>query len=152
MNRAPVLDEDRRSITAWFKHWGELVAAVDYTGARALYTEDVIAFGSLGAMMTSREALENEQWRKVWPTVEGYHHDLKALEIVVSPDRLMAMGATFLRGTGFHKNGSPFERVGRVTATLMRTSLQSPWLATHTHVSLVPGTPAPSYGDRPEAG
>jgi hypothetical protein len=23
---------------------------------------------------------------------------------------------------------------------------------THTHVSLVPGTPAPSYGNRPEAG
>jgi ketosteroid isomerase-like protein len=95
--------------------------------------------------------LENDQRRKVWPTVEGYYHDLKTLEIVVSPDRLMAMGATFLRGTGFHKDGTRFDRVGRVTATPMRTSIAAPWLATHTHVSLVPGTPAPSYGIRPEA-
>jgi hypothetical protein len=29
--------------------------------------------------------------------------------------------------------------------------VDAPWFATHTHVSLKPGTPAPSYGTRPEA-
>ena len=31
----------------------------------------------------------------------------------------------------------------------MRDAVGAPWFMTHTHVSLVPGTPAPSYGNRP---
>jgi ketosteroid isomerase-like protein len=152
MKRIPVAEEDRRSIADWFTRWGELVANVDFKRARDIYVEDVIAFGSLGKMLTTRDALEREQWCSVWPTVENYHYDLSTLEIVMSPDRLMAMGAAMFRSTGLHEDGSRFERSGRVTATLMRTAIDSnAWLATHTHVSLVPGTPARSHGNRPEA-
>ena len=151
MKRIPVAEEDRRSIADWFTTWGELVANVDFKRARDIYVDDVIAFGSLGKMLTTREALEREQWRAVWPTVENYRYDLSTLEIVMSPDRLMAMGAAMFRSTGLHKDGSRFERSGRATATLMRTAIGASWLATHTHVSLVPGTPAPSHGNRPEA-
>ncbi len=150
MHRNPVRDDDRVSVREFFRHWGELVCDVDFKQARELYTEDIIAFGSLGKMMTTRAALEGEQWRAVWPTVEDYRHDLDTLEIIVSPDRLMAMGATFLRSTGIGRDGAKFERVGRVTATLMRSALTAPWLITHSHVSLVPGTPAPSHGKRLE--
>jgi ketosteroid isomerase-like protein len=150
MRRNPLHDEDRASVREFFRHWGDLVRDVDFKRARELYTEDVIAFGSLGKMMNSRAALEAEQWRAVWPTVEDYRHDLDTLEIIVSPDRLMAMGATFLLSTGIGRDGTKFERVGRVTATLMRAALAAPWLITHSHVSLVPGTPAPSFGKRPE--
>jgi ketosteroid isomerase-like protein len=152
MKRLPVAEEDRRSIADWFVRWGELVANVDFTRVRAMFVEDAIAFGSKVGMVTSRDALEAEQWRAVWPTMEGYHYDLSTLQVVVSPDRLMAMGAAIFRSTGFHKDGTRFDRPGRVTANLMRTDLDAPWLATHTHVSLKPGTPAPSYGNRPEAG
>lgn len=151
MKRLPVLDEDRRSLAAFFERWGSLVGNVDFRRARELYTDDVIAFGSLGKMMTSRDALEAEQWRAVWPTLADYTHDLSTLEVIVSPDRLMAMGAVMARTTGIHKDGSHFARPVRVTATLMREAVDAPWLMTHTHVSLVPGTPAPSYGSRPEA-
>ncbi len=151
MKRIPVAAEDRASIADFFQRWASLVDAVDFRRARPLYTEDVIAFGSLGTMMTSRDALENEQWRAVWPTLAAYTHDLSTLEIVISPDRLMAMGAVIARTTGIHKDGSHFDRPVRVTATLMREHVGAPWLATHTHVSLIPGTPAPSYGNRPEA-
>ncbi len=151
MKRNPVHPEDRQSIADWFEKWGALVAAVDFKRAREIYTEDVIAFGSLGKMLTTRDALEQEQWRKVWPTVADYRYDLSTLEIVTSPDRLMAIGAAVFHSTGFHADGSTFERVGRVTATLMREAVGAPWYATHTHVSLRPGTPAPSHGDRPEA-
>lgn len=151
MKRSRVLDEDRRSVGAFFQRWGDLVDAVDFKRARDLYVDDVIAFGSLGKMLTSREALENEQWRAVWPTLAAYTHDLPTLEVAVSPDRLMAMGAVIARTTGIHKDGSHFDRPVRVTATLMRPSVDAPWLATHTHVSLTPGTPAPSYGSKPEA-
>jgi hypothetical protein len=101
--------------------------------------------------VTSRHDLEHDQWRAVWPTIEDYRYDLDTLEIVVSPDRLMAMGAAIFRSTGINRDGTRFDRSGRATATLMRTAVDAPWFATHTHVSLKPGTPAPSYGNRPEA-
>lgn len=152
MKRNPVLQEDRRSIADWFVRWGELVSQVDYRRVRELFVEDAVAFGSKVEMMTSRDALEQEQWRAVWPTIEDYRHDVSTLEVIVSPDRLMAMGAVILRSTGIHPDGTRFERAGRVTAALMRRTVDAPWFATHTHVSLRPGTPAPSYGNRPEAG
>jgi ketosteroid isomerase-like protein len=151
MKRLPVVEEDRRSITEWFRIWGERVAAVDFKAVREMFTEDAIAFGSKVEMATSREALEREQWRAIWPTIEDYRNDLSTLQIVVSPDRLMAMGAAIFRSTGIHRDGSRFVRNGRATATLQRASVNAPWLCNHSHVSLTPGTPAPSYGNRPEA-
>ena len=151
MNRNPVDDADRRSVTGWFVHWAERVAAVDFKRVREMFAEDAIAFGTKVEMVTSRATLEAEQWRPIWPTMADYHYDLATLEIVTSPDRLMAMGAAVFHSTGFHQDGTTFDRAGRVTATLMRTTLDAPWIATHTHVSLKPGTPPRSHGNRPEA-
>lgn len=151
MKRNPVLDEDRQSIADWYARWGDLVAKVDFKRARPMFTDDIIAFGSKVETMTSLDALEQEQWRAVWPSIEDYRYDISTLEVVVSPDRLMAMGAVIFRSTGIHADGRRFERTGRCTATFMRTAVDAPWVATHTHVSLKPGTPAPSYGNRPEA-
>jgi ketosteroid isomerase-like protein len=151
MKRLPVAPEDQRSIADWFARWGDLVANVDFKRARPMFVEDIVSFGSKVEMVTSREALEAQQWRAIWPTIEDYRYDLATLEVVVSPDRLMAMGAVIFRSTGLHQDGSRFDRPGRATVTLMRSSLDAPWLGTHTHVSLTPGTPAPSHGKRPEA-
>jgi ketosteroid isomerase-like protein len=151
MKRLPVLDEDRRSVAEWFACWAELVADVNFGRVRELFVEDAFAFGSRVDMVRSREALEAEQWRIVWPTMADYRYDLSTLELAVSPDRLMAVAAAVFHSTGFHKDGTAFARPGRVTAALQRTALDAPWLATHTHVSLKPGTPSPSYGNRPEA-
>jgi ketosteroid isomerase-like protein len=151
MRRNFVLETDRRSVADWFVRWAKLVADVDIKRVRELFVEDAVAFGSKVEMVTTREALEAEQWRLVWPTMANYRYDLSTLQIIMSPDRLMAVGAAVFRSTGFHKDGSRFDRPGRVTASLMRTGLGAPWFATHTHVSLKPGTPTPSYGNRPEA-
>lgn len=151
MKRGIVSADDRRSVADFFERWGTLVGDVDFKRARGLYTDDVIAFGSLGKMMTSRDALEAEQWRAVWPTLAAYRHDLSTLEVIVSPDRLMAVGAVIARTVGIHEDGSHFDRPVRVTATLMRDTAAAPWFITHTHVSLVPGTPTTSHGSRPEA-
>ena len=151
MKRPRVLEEDRRSIAEWFVRWGELVANVDIKSVRELFAEDAFAFGSKVEMVRSREALEAEQWRMVWPTMEDYRYDLDTLELAVSPDRLMATAAAIFHSTGFHKDGSTFNRPGRVTAALMRGAIGAPWYATHTHVSLKPGTPSPSYANRPQA-
>ena len=34
--------------------------------------------------------------------MEDYRYDLSTLEIAISPDRLMAMGAAIFRSTGLH--------------------------------------------------
>ena len=151
MKRVPTLEEDKRSVADWYARWGELVANVDYKRARPLFAEDVIAFGSQVEVMASLDTLEREQWRSVWFTIEDYRYDLSTLDIIVSPDRLMAMGAVIFRSTGRHRDGRRYERNGRATATLMRNAVGEPWVATHTHISLKPGTPAPSYGNRAEA-
>jgi ketosteroid isomerase-like protein len=148
MNRNPVLSEDRRSVADWFSVWGDRVAGVDFAAVRGMFAEDAVAFGSKVEMVTSLDLLEAEQWRAVWPTMEDYRYDLSTLQVIVSPDRLMAVGVAIFRSTGFLEDGSRFDRPGRVTAALMRTAVGAPWIATHTHVSLKPGTPAPSHGNR----
>jgi ketosteroid isomerase-like protein len=150
MKRLPVAGEDKRSVADWIGHWGNLVADVNFQASRPLFAEDAVAFGSKVEMMTSQAQLEAEQWRAIWPTIEDYRYDLSTLEVVMSPDRLMAMGAVIFRSTGLHADGKKFERNGRVTVTLQRPSIGAPWICNHSHVSLKPGTPAPSHGKRLE--
>jgi ketosteroid isomerase-like protein len=150
MKRLPVAEEDWRSVADWYQVWGDRVAAVNFTAVRDMFTEDAIAFGSKVEMVTSREALERDQWRAIWPSIEDYRYDLSTLEVVMSPDRLMAMGASIFRSTGLHPDGKKFERNGRATVTLMRPLVDAPWICTHSHISLKPGTPGISHGKRPE--
>jgi len=150
MKRLAVLEEDRRSVGEWYARWGALVADVNFKAARPMFAEDAVAFGSKIEMMTSQAQLEREQWRAVWPSIENYRYDLSTLEVVTSPDRLMAMGAVIFRSTGLHRDGKTFERNGRATVTLMREATGKPWICTHSHISLKPGTPAISHGNRPE--
>ncbi len=150
MKRPPVAEEDRRSVADWYARWADYVADVDFKPVREMFAEDAIAFGSKVEMMTSRTQLEREQWRSVWPSIEDYRYDLATLEVVTSPDRLMAMGAVIFRSTGLHPDGKKFQRNGRATVTLMRASVGAPWICTHSHISLKPGTPAMSHGKRSE--
>ena len=150
MKRLPVAEDDKRSVGEWYARWDKFVAEVDFVPVRQMFAEDVVAFGSKTEMMTSQEQLEREQWRHVWPSIEDYRYDLSTLEVVTSPDRLMAMGASIFRSTGIHKDGSKFERNGRATVILQRLSIGAPWVCNHSHVSLKPGTPSPSHGNRPE--
>ena len=150
MRRLPVADEDRRSVAEWYDRWSGFVADVNFEPVRAMFAEDVIAFGSKVEVVTSQAQLEAEQWRSVWPSIEDYRFDTSMLEVIMSPDRLMAMGALIFRSTGLHADGKKFERNGRATVALMRPSIGASWLCTHSHVSLKPGTPATSYGNRPE--
>jgi hypothetical protein len=61
-------EDDVALIRWWFHCLAQHMQAVDYIGARPLFAENVIAFGSFASFLTGREALEREQWRKVWGT------------------------------------------------------------------------------------
>ena len=150
MKRLPVAEEDRRSVKDWYDRWSGYVADVNFKPVREMFAEDAIAFGSKVEVMTSQAQLEAEQWRSVWPSIENYRFDTSTLELIMSPDRLMAMGACIFRSTGIHADGGKFERDGRSTVTLMRPSVGAAWICTHSHISLKPGTPGMSHGKRPE--
>ena len=141
MKRLPVAEEDRRSVSDWYARWSGHVADVDFKPVRAMFAEDTIAFGTKVEVVTSQAQLEAEQWRSVWPSIEDFRFDTSTLEVVTSPDRLMAMGALIFRSTGLHADGKKFERNGRATVTLMRLAVGAPWTCTHSHISLKPGTP-----------
>src|SRR5438477_192235 len=113
MKRLQVAEEDRRTVAEWYDRWGGFVADVNFKPVRTMFAEDVIAFGSKVEVMTSQPQLEAKQWRSVWPSIEDYRFDISTLEVITSPDRLMAMGALIFRSTGLHPDGTKFERDGR---------------------------------------
>ena len=143
----PVHPEDLAAVRAWFDKLASHCRAVDYTGARPLFAEDMIAFGTFTDFMTGRERAEQNQWRNVWGTIRNFRYDLDKIEAIVSPDRMMAAGMGVWQSDGFHANGERFDRPGRTTVTLSRKAVGDPFVATHTHMSLFRGTPDRSYGN-----
>jgi ketosteroid isomerase-like protein len=64
--------EDLAAVKAWFRELAEHVQAVDFAAARHLFAEDFLAFGTFTDFMIGRELAEKNQWRNVWPTIDGF--------------------------------------------------------------------------------
>ena len=139
-------DDDLARIAAWFERLAECVRDIDFAGARPLFAEDMIAFGTFTDFMIGREPAEQKQWRNVWGTIRNFRYDLDKVEAIVSADRLTAVGMGVWQSDGYHPNGDRFDRPGRTTVTLGRKAAGDPFIATHTHMSLFRGTPEQSFG------
>lgn len=137
---------DHRSVAAWIDDWGACVTAVDFAAAKPLFAADVVGFGTHKAFVEGLAALAGEQWGNVWPTIRDFRFQTEDLVCLASPDRLQATAIVPWTSTGFHEDGSSFDRPGRATIVLTRDSLDAPWRGRHTHFSLRPGTPERSYG------
>lgn len=83
--------DDVAAVTAWFHRLAEHVQAVDFAGARPIFAEDMIAFGTFTDFMTGRDAAERAQWRNVWPHIDLFRWR-PDIRVLVSPDRLQAVG------------------------------------------------------------
>lgn len=142
-------EEDRAAIEAWFATWGDHVAAVDFAPALDLFVDNIASFGTHMDVVEGLDALATNQWRNVWPTIEDFRWNLETLKVGVSPDRLFAIGVITFASTGIAKDGSTYDRPGRGTVAFARAAVSDPWKGVHTHISLNPGTPIPSYGSRP---
>jgi ketosteroid isomerase-like protein len=142
----PVAPEDLAAVRAWFDALSKHCRAVDYEGARSIFAEDMIAFGTFTDFMIGRDLAEQKQWRNVWGTIRNFRYDLDKIEAIVSADRLTAVGMGVWQSDGYHPNGDHFERPGRTTVTLGRKVVSDPFVATHTHMSLFRGTPEQSFG------
>lgn len=141
---------DADIIRDWFVTWGGQVAAVDFVSARELFHPDVIGFGTFMDVVRGLEHLETRQWRSIWPTIEGFQFLVDQLVSDVSEDGKHAYGIVPWTSTGFHEDGTPYDRPGRATVLFTRPDPTASWLAIHTHISLAPGTPQKSHGNRPE--
>lgn len=143
-------DTEHAAISSWFEEWGALVADVNFVAARPLFHEDVIGFGTFMTVVRGLEQLETHQWRSIWPTIEGFSFIVDQLISDVSSDGLQAWGIVPWSSTGIHEDGTRYPRPGRATVLFSRASTTEPWRALHTHISLAPGTPQTSHGNRPE--
>ncbi|PZW49001.1 ketosteroid isomerase-like protein [Humitalea rosea] len=152
MTKSPTDPDDLALVKAWFDALSAQVRAVDYTGARHLFADDLLAFGTFTDFVTGREHAETTQWRKVWPTIEDFRWRLDGVRALVSPDRLFAVGMAVWDSIGHLADGGDFDRRGRATVSFARAAIGAPWVATHTHMSLFRGTPEVSHGNKPETG
>jgi len=144
--RTPVDPKDLAAVRAWFEALANHCRAVDYEGARPIFADDLVAFGTFTDFMHGRELTEQKQWRNVWGTIRNFRFTLDTVEAIVSADRLTAIGMGVWTSDGFYPNGDRFDRGGRATVGLGRKKIGDPFVATHTHLSLNRGTPDQSYG------
>lgn len=143
-----VPEDDFNAIRQWFAEWSVNVAEVDFAPARALFEDNVAGFGTHADVVEGLDALEQDQWRSVWPTIEDFSFLLPTLKVAISPDRRMAIGIITFSSTGLTEDGRRFDRPGRATVAFARPRRNSAWKGIHSHVSLNPGIAGPSHGRR----
>ena len=143
-------DDDAALVRRWFQHLQLHVQTVDFAGARHLFSEDLITFGSFNPFTIGREANEEEQWRTVWGRIDKFRWRLDDLRTLISGDRLMGVGMAVFDSTGYTEAGTPYERPGRATVVLRRGNIGEDWISQHMHVSLFRDVPTRSFGSRPE--
>jgi hypothetical protein len=113
-------------------------------GGHAAYVIDRADF------VTGRDAIEKQQWRNIWGTIDHFRCHLDGMRTIVSADRLTAVGIIIFDSTGYNEDGAPYDRPGRATVVFGRAETGADWVAQHTHFSLFRGVPERSFGNKPE--
>lgn len=144
---APPDPDDLAKVKTWFDRLSNHVRAVDYEGARPIFADDMIAFGTFENFITGRDKVEASQWRNVWGVTGGFRFRIDDIRAIVSADRLTAIGMAVFDSTGYREDGSPYDRPGRTTAVLSRSAIGDDWVADHTHMSLFRDVPSRSFGN-----
>jgi ketosteroid isomerase-like protein len=143
-------EHDVAGVRRWFQRLQLHVQAVDYVGARPLFAEDVVTFGTFSAFTIGREAAEREQWRHIWSRIDGFRWCLDNLRVIVSGDRHTAVAMALFESVGYTEEGTPYDRPGRSTVVLRRGALDQEWVAQHIHASLFRDVPTRSFGNNSE--
>ena len=143
-------DDDVALVRRWFQGLTDHVQEVDFVGARPLFAEDMIAFGTFADFVVGREATEREQWRNMWGTIDQFRCRLDDMRVIISADRLTAAGIVVFDSIGYREDGTTYDRPGRATVVLGRSAIGEDWVAQHTHFSLFRGVPPRSFGEKPE--
>ncbi len=131
----------------WLTRFSDFVRTVDYGAARPLFHPEVLAFGTHRDVIPDLEAWIATQWDNVWPRTTDFTFDLEGTHVLAATDESMAVVVTPWTSTGYHPDGTRFDRPGR--ATLVFSRLDGAWICTHSHMSLNRGVPQTSHADRP---
>ena len=147
MTSLPEADSATRAFfTEWLERFSGHVREVDYASARRLFHPDVLAFGTHRDIISGLAAWQSTQWDNVWPKTSDFRFDTRAARVLVSSDNTMATVIVPWTSTGYHQDGSTFDRPGR--ATMVFHKHDGIWLCTHSHMSLNRGVPQQSFASR----
>ena len=134
-----MMAQDDTAITIareWLMTMQGFVRAIDYDGARGIFRDDVVGFGTYGGVLDGLDALVTGQWSNVWPTIRDFTFRLD--EVRAGRDGGLLWLACPWDSFGTRPGGETFPRPGRMTTILIFEDGQ--WRAAHTHFSLYPPT------------
>jgi len=131
---------------AWLEAFSACVREVDYAAAKPFFHPSILAFGTHMDVLPSLDAWVRSQWDNVWPKTSDFRFKLDAVHVLASDDQSMAVVIAPWDSTGYHPDGSPFDRPGRATMVFHKAGDR--WLGVHTHLSLNRGVPQTSHANR----
>ena len=137
----------KRVFLDWLETFSSYVREVDYASAKPLFHPDVLAFGTHNDVITGLASWTATQWDSVWPKTSDFRFVAAQVHVLVSADGSMATVLAPWTSTGYHPDGSRFDRPGRATMVFNQTP--DGWRCTHSHMSLNRGVPQSSHADRP---
>lgn len=137
----------QRYLMTWLEQFASYVRDVDYASARPLFHPDVLAFGTHNDVIPGLQAWVDTQWDNVWPRTTDFRFTLEQTRVLVSADATMATVIAPWTSTGYHQDGTAFDRPGR--ASMVFSQFDGAWICTHSHMSLNRGVPQASFAQRP---
>ncbi len=137
----------RADILDWLEVFSGFVRTVDYASARPMWHPDLLAFGTYNDVIQGLETAIATQWDNVWPRTADFAFDLAGTHVLAAADATMAVAVTPWTSSGFHQDGSRFDRPGR--ATMVFAKADGAWRCVHSHMSLNRGVPQASHGNSP---
>ena len=140
-------DATRALFLDWLDRFAAYVREVDYASARPLFHADVLAFGTHRDVIPGLEAWIATQWDNVWPKTSDFRFDPGAAHVLIADDSSMACVVAPWTSTGYHPDGTTFDRPGRATMVFHKQG--GAWVCTHSHMSLNRGVPQRSHANRP---
>ena len=132
----------RDELLSWLDEFAGYVRDVDYASAKPMFHAEVLAFGTHRDVISGLEQWVSAQWDKVWPNTSDFRFDLNATRVLIADDGSSATVVAPWNSSGYHSDGSSFERPGRATMVLHR--IDDRWLCVHSHMSLNRGVPQQS--------
>ena len=147
----PDLPEADAATTRFFTEWLDVfsgyVRDVDYASAKPLFHPDVLAFGTHNDVIAGLASWNTTQWDNVWPKTTDFRFVMPQVRVLAAADGSMATVIAPWTSTGYHPDGTAFDRPGRATMVFNHTA--EGWLCTHSHMSLNRGVPQSSHANRP---
>lgn len=122
----------------WLDIWQALINSGKFEVARSLFSDDVVAFGTVTGVMKGLPDLESRQWRQVWHRIKDFCFNKNTAVVFTDANCEMVTVCCLWKSLGKTKS-SWYERRGRVTLVLVRNGKGLSCL--HSHFSMEPGIP-----------